>query len=413
MSKYQLLPPLTCEEYEALKNSIREHGVLVPVEYDEDGNILDGHHRVKICQELGITEWPSFVRVGLSEDEKIERIMMLNIARRHLPKEWKQQKAKKLREQGWIYQRIARVLGVSAPTILNWLENSDINDLSSDNSDNFPTSIIGKDGKHYPATKPQRRPTVLVDKPKDIERVAKAVETAKDIIPNKRVELKRLERIAREAHVETHKDYVLDETIIEDVQMYHCDFRELPIDAGTVDLIFTDPPYPKEYLPLWSDLAQFAARVLKDGAPLITYIPQFWFPEIIWRLMQHLEYFWLGSLYQPGAHNIIHPYQIRTLSKPLLFLSKGNYVPRGWLEDTVVSEGRQKDCHEWQQSLGPALHFVEKLTLPGELIVDPFLGAGTTALAAKQLGRRFIGCDIDANAIAAAKQRLAGGDTDD
>jgi methionyl-tRNA synthetase len=40
--KYQLLPPLSAEDYAALEASIVEHGVLVPVEYDEDGNVVSG-----------------------------------------------------------------------------------------------------------------------------------------------------------------------------------------------------------------------------------------------------------------------------------------------------------------------------------------------------------------------------------
>jgi len=40
------------------------------------------------------------------------------------------------------------------------------------------------------------------------------------------------------------------------------------------------------------------------------------------------------------------------------------------------------------------------------LVVDPFLGSGTTALACLQLGRRFIGCDIDAGAVAIARRRV-------
>lgn len=58
--KYQILPDLTEQEYEELKTDIEARGVMVPVEYDEDGNILDGHHRVKICEELGI-KWPKAI----------------------------------------------------------------------------------------------------------------------------------------------------------------------------------------------------------------------------------------------------------------------------------------------------------------------------------------------------------------
>jgi len=57
------------------------------------------------------------------------------------------------------------------------------------------------------------------------------------------------------------------------------------------------------------------------------------------------------------------------------------------------------------------MHFIERITSPGQLVVDPFLGSGTTALACKKLGRRLIGCDVDVNAVATARQRVA--DTND
>jgi len=460
------------EEYEALKADIAERGVLVPIEYDEDGNILDGHHRVRACQELGIKEWPSIVRIGLSEDEKAEHVLKLNVHRRHLPKEWRQQKAEELRRQGWSYRRIAKVLGMPKSTLCDWLGD----EVSEVGHVNNPSTITGADGKQYPARrhkkaevnwfltipalecpycghakwskkwlddmgwpkkiecnncheeftydksafdleesydkeddmlieKPEPKPYVVVDKPRDIERVIKAVGIAGKAIPAKRVELKRLERIAREA-----KRLAIEETdagVDTNIQLYHCDFHELKVEAETVNLIFTDPPYPKEYLHLWSELGKFAADVLKPGALLVTYTPQYWLPEILEQLKKYLQYVWIGALYQPGAHNLVHPYHIRAVSKPLLFLSKGNYVPRNWFEDAFFSESRQKELHEWQQSLGPAMYFIERITLPGQLVVDPFLGAGTTALAAKKLGRRFIGCDIDANAVAMAKRRLA------
>jgi DNA modification methylase len=49
---------------------------------------------------------------------------------------------------------------------------------------------------------------------------------------------------------------------------------------------------------------------------------------------------------------------------------------------------------------------VRRLTKPGQLVCDPFLGAGTTAVAALKLGRRFVGCDIDAEAVEQARKRV-------
>ena len=57
---YQVMPELTAEEYSELKNDILERGVMIPIEFDEFGNILDGHHRLKICQELDFFHFRKF-----------------------------------------------------------------------------------------------------------------------------------------------------------------------------------------------------------------------------------------------------------------------------------------------------------------------------------------------------------------
>jgi adenine-specific DNA-methyltransferase len=43
----------------------------------------------------------------------------------------------------------------------------------------------------------------------------------------------------------------------------------------------------------------------------------------------------------------------------------------------------------------------------GDLAVDPFLGTGTTASVALQLGRRFAGCDISKTCVAESRRRIA------
>ncbi len=89
MSNYQLMLPLSTEEYGALRADIQVRGIQVPVEFDEDGNVLDGHHRVLIANELGLTDFPKVVRRGMTEQQKQEHVLKLNIARRHLdPLRW-------------------------------------------------------------------------------------------------------------------------------------------------------------------------------------------------------------------------------------------------------------------------------------------------------------------------------------
>ncbi|MWA02178.1 hypothetical protein F8568_017710 [Actinomadura sp. LD22] len=87
---YQLMPPLTAEEYSALRDDIRERGVMVPVVKDQHGNTLDGHHRQQIADELGITYRVDIVQVR-DDDEARSLARMYNLARRHLTREQKRQ----------------------------------------------------------------------------------------------------------------------------------------------------------------------------------------------------------------------------------------------------------------------------------------------------------------------------------
>jgi len=141
---FQLMPDLSEDEFAALKADIAERGVLVPVEYDELGNILDGHHRVRACEQLGVTDWPRMIRAGMSDDEKAEHALTLNLARRHLSREQRQELVKTLRLRGWSFPRIGALLGVDHTTALR----------DSRCADAQPAVVTGSDGKQYPATRP-------------------------------------------------------------------------------------------------------------------------------------------------------------------------------------------------------------------------------------------------------------------
>lgn len=140
---YQLLPDLTSEEYEALRESIRADGVKVAIEYDEAGIVLDGHHRLRACRELGITEWPRVVRRGMSENQKRDHVLALNLARRHLSREQRRELVARLRELGMSTRTIANKLGVNRETVM-----SDIRQVVGIQP---PDTVTGSDGKHYPA----------------------------------------------------------------------------------------------------------------------------------------------------------------------------------------------------------------------------------------------------------------------
>lgn len=80
-----LLPKLTSEQYDALKKSIHTEGQHYPIAYNIKNEILDGHHRYKICAELGLA--PKFEdqpRIFDSDLAERQFVLETNLLRRHL-----------------------------------------------------------------------------------------------------------------------------------------------------------------------------------------------------------------------------------------------------------------------------------------------------------------------------------------
>ena len=75
--------------------------------------------------------------------------------------------------------------------------------------------------------------------------------------------------------------------------------------------------------------------------------------------------------------------------------------------DLIESQPVSKEVHDWQQSTVEAQHMIKALTVENQTVLDPFGGSATTGIAALQLGRRFIGIEINEVHYSNAAQRLA------
>jgi DNA modification methylase len=197
----------------------------------------------------------------------------------------------------------------------------------------------------------------------------------------------------------------------ERISLQHCDLLNLKIDEK-VDLILTDPPYPKEFLPVWGKLGQLAHRILKPGHLLVTYSGAAWLPYVMAQLGEYLDYVWTGSVtteFGRGWGNSFFPYKIRSKTKQILVYSNGKYKPEKgqWFRDAFIIDHKiQNKKHKWQQASEPFEYYIRKLTKENDLICDPFLGAGTTAIVCKEMNRRFVGCDVDKSALKIVEERL-------
>jgi len=180
----------------------------------------------------------------------------------------------------------------------------------------------------------------------------------------------------------------------------HCDMASLLADVKP-DCVITDPPYPKEYIHLYKELAMAAKHIPK----VIVMCGQTYFPTILSEMVQHLEYRWMLGYMTPGGQAVqVFPRKVNTFWKPILVFGKADE----WIGDVCKSDvnDNDKQFHTWGQSESGMKDVVARLTKPNELICDPFLGGGTTAIASILLNRRFVGCDVDKKAVEKSNQRI-------
>jgi hypothetical protein len=177
-----------------------------------------------------------------------------------------------------------------------------------------------------------------------------------------------------------------------------------------VNSIITDPPYVGDSIPLYEHLRDFAVDVLPDGGPLVVMTWQAILPDVI-RALQHkdLAYRWTICWRYANTENTAdHARRVFDCWKPILVYHKGS-MPKDapMMRDEIASTAPDKDHHEWGQSLDGFSRLIRSFSQPGDLVCDPFLGGGTTAVAALAKSRRFTGCDTDKAAIATTEGRLA------
>jgi len=385
-----LLPALTTEEYEALKADIKQNGILVPVIRTEDGEIIDGQHREQIAAELGITDIPVKTIKGLGDEERRHMRIRLNAARRQLTGE---QKRHLIREElkrspdlsnNWL----AELLGVDDKTV----QAVRIKEEAA-GTIQVVSEFRCKDGKRrkYRRSVRQHQIAAVVEQHEApaVQKSGTTTDEAQLALPT----------------IQLGEPMNLTVPTADDIQIVHGDFRTLNLAPASAKLVLTDPPYDRDSIPLWDDLAVLAEKVLVDGGVLLAYTGTMYLPEIIAALSKTLVYRWTLATVHEGPTSRIHSLNMMTGWSPVVMFTKGKYQAEYAFQDIIKGAGQEKKYHPWQKPLAEIEHLVKVFTNPGDLVVDPFGGSFTTAVACKRLGRRCISCDIDQGCVITGQQR--------
>lgn len=404
LTEAPVLPPLPAPEYARLRDSIRDRGVLQPLLITAEHVLIDGHERWKAVRELGLTRFPLRVVGNLTEAERKELAIRLNVERRHLSR------AERTRLLGMILvesparstREVADLLRVDHSTVSRTRRR-----LISGGAFATPETIRGRDGKtyHFPACGAENA---------NVARIAgRILAELGDDAPEGGASLRTLNR----RRFEVGQQGLAGRTapaLPGDFRIHALDFRKLGnrIAPGSVQLVVTDPPWLKESEGLRAPFADAIVRILRPGGFACVYSGHFHLKEFLDVLCgAGLAYRWLIACTNEDSMGAIRSNgSILTLWRPVLLLQKpgGRAKTPRLLRDLIRSAAPEKGRHAWAQPQGEAAQFVKTLSEPGDLIADLFLGTGTVpaAVATVGEGRRFVGCEIDGALARVARSRV-------
>lgn len=410
-------------DYQRLVLSIKEVGLLQPITVTEDLVLVAGRHRLEACKHLGMKKIQASI-VALDELHRELAEIDENIVRNELTA---LERADHLKRRKEIYEALhpqtrngaqgggrngvgtrtrteSEIVSFSVDTAAK----SKLSERTIQHDVQIAADIPQQAKEALSKTPVANRKTDLLkiarmedEKERDavVEKISAGAKSVKEA--KKAIQAEKLATIPASITKATDRFRVLHGNLA---------VVGAEIQDASVDVIITDPPYPREYLPVYSDLAILAARILKPGGSCVVMIGQSYLPEILQRICEHLTYRWIVSYQTPGGQAVqVWDRKVNTFWKPLLWFTKGARGDDRWIGDVTKSKTNDNDkrFHHWGQSESGMLDIVDRFSMPGDTVVDPFCGAGTTGVVSVSTGRKFIGIDIDEQHVRTSSARLA------
>lgn len=163
-----------------------------------------------------------------------------------------------------------------------------------------------------------------------------------------------------------------------DINLLHGDCLELMKDIPdeSVDMILTDPPYGIDLKPQRASSNWKNTKVINDD---------------------NLDWFGLGNNFRPNYELII-------------LATKGKYKTKSNNLSNILKFRRvapAKLHHSCEKPVALLELLIEESTEEKSIVIDPFMGSGSTGVACKNLNRNFIGMELDDKYFEIAKRRIS------
>jgi adenine-specific DNA-methyltransferase len=177
--------------------------------------------------------------------------------------------------------------------------------------------------------------------------------------------------------------------------------------SESVDMILTDPPYGVQYedrngrrvadddrddwlAPAFTQMY----RVLKPNRFLVSFYG--------WNKVDAFFAAWKGAGFRPVGH-LVFAKRYASKEQFVAYTHESAYLlakgkpekPQTMLRDVLEWRYTGNERHPTEKPVWAMMLLVDAFSHPGQIVLDPSVGSGTTAVAAKQLGRRYIGIDIE------------------
>lgn len=375
--------------YEKLRRSTEEFGCVVPLVVNEQtGNLVGGHQRLKVLQEQGIEE-VDVVIVDLSPEKE----KALNIALNRIQGDWDKEKLADLLDE------LTQI-------------------------PEFDVELSGFDQPDIDALIAEVRDTALAEKEETFD-VQDALDEEGPAItqPGEVIVLGR------------HCVLCGDSSRAENL--------EKVVDGRSVDLLFTDPPFncrylggsrpqpqkarPKrsrnwkriynddldqdDYERLLAETLGNVKSVLAPGAPFYVFNGWRQFGPMV-GILEGLGFYvscvitWAKETFAIGYGDYSHQVEFCLYG---WLEGKGAHRWFGPTNETTLWEVRRDPtrdyCHPTQKPLELAERAMRNSTRPGDLVLDPYLGSGSTLIAAEKIGRRCVGIELDPRYVDAVVRR--------